>query len=151
MSGPALNFGPTPLDLLLFGSLQCRDGVSGKLDLDVLCYSELNPVVFESHYRTVNPTRSDDLIASLQIVDHRLKLLSLALCRQENEQVKDADNDEKKDGRSERWWRLLLLKKHLLSPQSPALCEDFVEVMKFDSLSDSVDRVKVEVQVMYGI
>jgi hypothetical protein len=81
MSGPALNLGPIPLDLLLFGSLQCRDGISGNVDLDVLRYSELNPVVFESHYRTVNPTRSDDLIASFQTVDHLLKLLSLALCR----------------------------------------------------------------------
>ena len=39
----------------------------------------------------------------------------------------------------------LLLKKHLMSPHSPSLCEEFVEAMKLDKLPDSADRVKIEV------
>src|SRR5262245_40956321 len=82
--------------LFLLGSLQCRNGIPRKLDFDVFRYSKLNPVVFESHYRTVNPTRSDDLIAGLQVVDHFLKLLLTASCREKNNQVKDAkDEDER--------------------------------------------------------
>ena len=39
----------------------------------------------------------------------------------------------------------------LMSPRSPGLREDFVEAMKLDKLPDSVDCVKVEVQVMNGV
>jgi hypothetical protein len=41
--------------LLRFGSLQRSYGVAGKLDFDVFRDAELNPVVLESYYRTVNP------------------------------------------------------------------------------------------------
>ena len=45
----------------------------------------------------------------------------------------------------------LLLKKHLMSPRSPCLCEEFVKAVKLDKLPDSADCVKVEVQVMNSI
>ena len=61
-------------NLLFFGSLQCSNSVSGKLDFDVFSNSELNAIVLESNYRTVNSTRSDDLIPRLQVINHFLKL-----------------------------------------------------------------------------
>jgi hypothetical protein len=131
--------------------LQRCDGTSGKLDFDIFSYPELNSVVFESHYRTVNPSRSDDLIACLQVIDHLLEFLPLALRREEDDQIENTDDEnEQKWGRKCRL-RLWLLEKHLKSPQSPCLCEEFVEAMKLDKLPDSADRVKVEVQVMNGV
>ena len=102
-----------PPTLFFFGLLQCGDGTARQLDLDVLRYSELDAVIFESHYRTVNPTRRDDLIARFQVVDHLLKPLSLALRRQEYDQVEDAEDNEKEKRSRVCWRRLgLLLKKH---------------------------------------
>ena len=95
------------------GSQQRRDSVSGKFDFDVFGNPELNSVVFESDYRTVNSAGSDDLIAGLQIVDHVLQLLLPAARRQKDDQVKDAENEYQWQERSDAARRLgLLLKKH---------------------------------------
>ena len=77
-----------------FRLLQRRDGVARHLDLDVFRYSELDAVIFESHYRTVNPAMSDDLVPCLQVVDHLLELLLPAPRRQKNDQVKNGENEE---------------------------------------------------------
>jgi len=80
--------------LAFFRSLQRRNRVARKLDFHVLRYPELNAVIFESYYCTVNPARSDDLIPSFEVIDHLLKLLLAASGGQKNDEVKDADNDQ---------------------------------------------------------
>jgi hypothetical protein len=100
--------------LFCFGSLERGDSVSGELDFYVFRYSELNPVVLESNYRTVNPARGDDLIARFQVVDHALQVLLPPPCRQKYDQVKDAQNkDERQEALKNTGWCLgLLLKEH---------------------------------------
>src|SRR5438093_6225559 len=75
---------------LLFRPLQRSNGAAGKLDLDVFRYPKLNAVVFNCHYRTVNPARGDDLIACLEIINHHLELLLAPTCREKHNQIKDS-------------------------------------------------------------
>jgi len=94
--------------------LQGSNGIAGKLDLDVFRNAKLNPVVFESYYRTVNPTGIDDLIARLQVVDHVLKLLLAPPRRQKYDQVKDSKDQDEGQKRNETAGCLrLLLKEHI--------------------------------------
>src|SRR2546430_17363897 len=81
---------------LLFRTLQRSDSIAGKLDLDVFRYPELNTVVFESHYRTVNPARSDDLIACLEVINHRLELLLAPARRKKHNEIKDSKDQNQR-------------------------------------------------------
>jgi hypothetical protein len=81
---------------LCFRCLQCRNGITRQLDFHVFGYPELYAVGFKSHYRTVNPSGSDDLISCFEIVDHLLKLFLPSARRQENNEVKDSENEDER-------------------------------------------------------
>jgi len=79
--------------LFPFARLQRRYGVPGHFNLYVLGYSDLNPIVFESNNRSVDPAGGNDLVAGLQVVDHLLQLFLFIAGRQEDDQIKNDENE----------------------------------------------------------
>ncbi len=59
----------------------------------------MHRIVFNSNDNAANPTLSHHLVAGLQIVDHRLPALLLALLGKNQQKVKNAE--DKKQGQSQ--------------------------------------------------
>src|SRR5579883_1478019 len=68
------------------------DGGAGHRELDGLRELDLEVFVLKARDRAVEPARGQDLVASLEVLEHGVVVFLLLLLRADDEQIKDDEN-----------------------------------------------------------
>ena len=85
------------MPLLFFRILECADGVPRHFDFYVVRDANLYPIVPETHDRTVDSAVRYDFVAHLQVVNHLLQLLLARRIGTNQDEIKDNENDKKRE------------------------------------------------------